>query len=145
MIKLIIYGFLTSAIVFAILSLVFAKQTLDINLHDSYFIVSWHYLLILNAVLAALTGIIYYLFFRFYKPLGLNLGIIHYMFVLMSIITLSYAVNITTQPINYTSSYNQIIVRSTEVLLIAVAFFIAGHFLFLINIIRTLLKRKVSE
>jgi heme/copper-type cytochrome/quinol oxidase subunit 1 len=141
MIKVVLYALLTSAVVFFVLSFVFERDAMDVNLHDTYFIVSLNYVILLNIVLATVTGVLYYLFFKFFKPLDCNLGLIHIILMLLAIITLCYAVKINPSPNNY----HQVIISSMGLILAAVTFFVAGYLLFLVNIVMTSLKSKLSK
>jgi heme/copper-type cytochrome/quinol oxidase subunit 1 len=140
------YPFLIASLVFFVLGTMYYTNALDINFHDTYFIISLPLLSYYPAMYMLVTFFIYYVFNKALKPLNNMWGIIHFMLTLLSSIIICKTALGAYQPQRYYSFSNQSsFVTSHIMLIIAVIIFLLAQLIFLVNIIKSLTNNKVSK
>ena len=72
------YLFYILAIISVILIPVLKDQTVDANVHDTYFAITYFHYLAVIFMLSLITGLVYSLMDRLKKPIKLTTGIIHF-------------------------------------------------------------------
>ncbi|WP_299190306.1 hypothetical protein [uncultured Aquimarina sp.] len=117
-----------------------ADQTLDINIHDTYYVFSRQHLIILVSILFGLTGFIYWLLERFnFKTLTL-LNLLHLIFTVGIILINSmqeFLVDYFLGKSYYTNSH----VPNSSIWLFILIISI-GQIIFVVNIFLAILKGK---
>ena len=69
------------------------NQTIDANVHDTYFVITYFHYLAVIFLLSIVTGLIYTIMDRLKKPIGIKTGITHFIAI---IIGLLFSINIYT-------------------------------------------------
>lgn len=136
--------FLLSGIVLTVLGSIYPNDVIDINLHDTYFVIKLPFLSYMPAILLLFLSFVYYLFSKYFIVLNTSLGVLHYMLTLLGVIGIWQSVANFSSPGNY-NALSQPILNFGLLLLIAVVLFLLGQMVFIANIIWALLKSKVSK
>ncbi|PKV51321.1 hypothetical protein ATE84_3396 [Aquimarina sp. MAR_2010_214] len=126
-----------------LLSFYKADQTLDVNVHDTYFVFSQQQLLVLLSLFFGLTGFIYWLLENFnFKTLTL-LNVLHLIFTIGVVLTNSIQGFLLDYFLDKRYYTNTSIPNSSVWFCILVV--ITGQFIFIINIILAILKGRNSK
>lgn len=140
------YPFLIASLVFFVLGAMYCTNALDINFHDTYFIILLPLLSYYPAIYMLVTFFIYYVFSKALKPLNNKWGIVHFMLTLFSTIVICKTALGVYQPHRYYSLSNQSnFVNSHTMLSMVVIVFLLAQLIFLVNIIKSLTNIKVSK
>jgi len=120
-------------------------ENLYINIHDTYFVISHLHVAHLTALISGFIGLLYWLFYKWNKVLSLLLNQIHVLLTVLGPfliwIFLSFhrdiVPDLNLQEIQFYSDFNQWIRLAALLILVIVVF---AQLIFLINLVRALLK-----
>lgn len=92
--------FLSIAIFALLIGLWTKKQTFDVNIHDTYYIVGHLCIAVLLSLFSGLTGLIYLVLERIKRPIKLKTGYWHFAFFIAGILILgaSFGLKTLTDP-----------------------------------------------
>lgn len=136
--------FIFTGFTILVVGLIFFQSTLDINLHDTYFVIAHVHIALYLCLLFLAFSLIYFIFNKLKKPLNKSLAIIHYIFTILTIILLVFS---STDSYNHIKRYTGDNPFDSEfsikpfILFLSLTFIIA-QIIFIFNIVWTLLKKK---
>lgn len=119
------FVFALTAVFIIILGTSFFKETLDVQLYDTYFVIPQQFLVVVFAVICLIFSIIYFAFDQLKKPLGSKLGYLHYLFVLVT-----FVIALLKPSVDLNVSGTRIVS--------AVVIFFLGQIILVINVFRVL-------
>ena len=82
------YLFLSLSVISCILLFVCKNETIDINLHDHYFIIDFSFYFIWIIILSSLTFLIYFLLEKFGRPINVRIGFWHFVLIFLGLLFL---------------------------------------------------------
>lgn len=139
--------FATTAVLILLFGFLNSQSTLNVNKHDTYFVIaSFHVALFLCGIFLLL-AIIYYAFLRCKIPLYKGLGITHFLMSIIPVLVIQYIVRapMAHRVYQHMSDEMSNLGKVNAMISISVLFGIIGQLLFLINIIVTLLRKNNTE
>lgn len=142
--------FALSGILFLILGFIYLSllkdSTLDINVHDTYFVTSYTHVFTYLSIPFFLFALVYFLFVLFKRPLGKILGFLHFVLSILFLFTVFFSNSVFLSGVPrryYTNShavfYDSLVDLNQFIFIVSIAFVIA-QLLLLINIIWTLVR-----
>ncbi|CAM3640896.1 hypothetical protein MUGA111182_00685 [Mucilaginibacter galii] len=134
------YLFLLSGIISFVVGVIYYHDTLDMNLHDTYFVAVLPLLSCYPAIYMLMVAMVYFMFSRYFKPLNERAGTVHFLVTALSAISMWQIFNTFFQPKRY-YAFNgpSYFITAENMLLVAFFFFLVAQLLFVINIIRTVI------
>ncbi|MFD1255814.1 hypothetical protein ACFQ3S_03315 [Mucilaginibacter terrae] len=136
------YLFLLSGLCLLIIGFFNLAKEVDINMHDTYFVVAGSHLMYLTSAFFILIALIYFLFTKLLRPLNLAIGLLHYTLTLIFAISFWLIYNPLTY---YSYGTSSSFIESGRLLLIATGGFIIAQILFLGDIIWSLIKSRIPK
>ncbi len=121
------------------------QHTLDLNIHDTYYVISQYYVAIGFALIAGLIGLIYFVLIRIKIKLSNTLNTIHWILTLVGIILLIDIFGLFFSDLFIEKRYY----TTTQIPNLNIFYYILmifiGQIIFLINIIKGFLHRHINK
>jgi len=134
------YLFLLSGIISFIVGIIHYDDTLDMNLHDTYFVAVLPLLSCYPAIYMLAVAMVYFMFNRYFKPLNERAGGVHFLLTALSAISMWQIFDTFFQPKRYYAFIGpSYFIDAETMLLVAFFFFLVAQLLFVTNIIRTVI------
>jgi heme/copper-type cytochrome/quinol oxidase subunit 1 len=125
----------------------FSNSILDIAIHDTYLLISYMHVAIILCASFLFFAFIYFILKKVNKPLYSVLGWTHYCLTVLPLLSAT-VINFTPNRHFANQNFNEEMAnaeRYNVIIVISVLLCILGQFLFVVNIIASLLKRKVKR
>ena len=137
---------LTGLLVLAV-GFFFFDSTMNINVHDTYLILSQTQIALRLAFIFFLISLIYFSFTRFSKSLKYRLGQIHYLITTLALVIFIFPPTNLFQPGQYSPDDHDFGngLDLNDFLVLVFFGFLLGQLVFLINIFWTLFERKKAK
>lgn len=136
--------FLVATIFFLLLGIFAGNKALDIQLHDTYFIISYLHLSILSGFITGLTALIYFGLEKLGRPIKSRTGFLHFGLFITGLLTLIASIITPVTPTRYygvENSYTDRISSSTAITLIGIILFLTSISVFLYGLLKSLLRK----
>lgn len=129
------FAFILSGVLILLFSIVFSNLNFNLNLHDTYFIISYLHISILVCIYLIFIGLIYLIS----KKLNNKLGVIHLVATIFPIIiSVASSYILEQQNLENVKRINYIIAFSALVIIL-------GQIIFIINIFKQVFKKYFSR
>lgn len=132
--------FIVATVLLILLGILTKDKTIDIQLHDTYFVISNLHFATLCGVLMILIATIYYLMERIKRPIKLKTGFWHFGIFFTGFLLLLLSLNLPT-PRHYYDTHNNIYLVQT-MFSIGVILLVTSLAVFLYGITKALLNRQ---
>lgn len=129
------FAFILSEVLILLFTIVFSNSNFNLNLHDTYFIISYLHISIVVCIYLILIGFIYLIF----KKLNNKLGVIHLIVSIFPIIiSIASSYILEQQNLENVKRINYIIAFSALIIIL-------GQIIFIINIIKQVYNKYSSR
>ena len=138
--------FALTGLLILLVGLIFFRSTLDIVFHDTYLVISQVHITIGLFVIIGVFSLIYFFFKKIGKQLHELLGLIHYFFTILPLLTVTI-INLLLNshiPNQGFSKEMENAEKINMIIAVTVLFCLLGQVLFFVNIIITLLRKKTN-
>jgi heme/copper-type cytochrome/quinol oxidase subunit 1 len=137
--------FLTTTIIFLFFGILTENKNVDIQFHDTYFIISYLHIAIIFCLLTGLTGLTYFGLERVKRPIKLKIGYWHFGLFMVGLLLLVVKFNLPTSTgyYNPNNPYSSNIYSAKAILLlISVIFLLISAIIFLCGLTKALFGTK---
>ncbi len=135
--------FLGATIFLLLLGFFAGSKSLDINFHDTYFVISYQHLAILTAFLTGLTTLVYFGVEKLKRPIKSKTGFWHFGLFISALFMLFVAINTsTTSYYQAENSFTGNVYGPTAMLLVAFILFLASAIVSLYGMTKALLGKR---